>query len=128
MILSNYPKQFHNFIVVPTTEYRRSKNKVLHTTKDINVSIKSTLFENIPAPFLHDLTLAGAIDRQPRVCSVLQLLLLCGRDASEPEIVLVDIQSIESFHLGVNIFEMDSQLTCRRAKSIASGYLLCEKF
>ena len=60
--------------------------------------------------------------------SILQLLLLCGRDASEPEIVLVDIQSIESFHLGVNIFEMDSQLTCRRAKSIASGYLLCEKF
>ena len=53
--------QFHNVIVVPTIEYRRSKNKVVHTTQDINVSIKSTLFENIPAPILH--TLAGAIDR-----------------------------------------------------------------
>ena len=53
--------QFHNVIVVPTIEYRRSKNKVVHTTQDINVSIKSTLFENNPAPILH--TLAGAIDR-----------------------------------------------------------------
>ena len=44
--------QFHNVIVVPTIEYRRSKNKVVHTTQDINVSIKSTLFENIPAPIL----------------------------------------------------------------------------
>ena len=49
--------QFHNVIVVPTIEYRRSKNKVLHTTQDINVSIKSTLFENISAAILH--TLAG---------------------------------------------------------------------
>ena len=55
--------QFHNLIVVPTIEYRRSKNNVVHTTQDINVSIKSTLFENIPAPILHDHTLAGAIDR-----------------------------------------------------------------
>ena len=100
MILSSYPKQFHNFIVVPTTEYGRSKNKVLNTTKDINVSIKSTLFENIAAPLLHDHTLAGAIDRQPRVCSVLQLLLLCGRDAKEPEIVLVDIQKHWKFPFG----------------------------
>ena len=53
--------QFHNVIVVPTIEHRRIKNKVVHTTQDINVSIKSTLFENIPAPILH--TLAGAIDR-----------------------------------------------------------------
>ena len=53
--------QFHNVIVVPTIEYRRSKNKVVHTTQGINVSIKSTLLENIPAPILH--TLAGAIDR-----------------------------------------------------------------
>ena len=53
--------QFHIVIVVPTIEYRRSKNKVAHTTQDINVSIKSTLFENIPAAILH--TLAGAIDR-----------------------------------------------------------------
>jgi len=45
---------------VPTIEYRRSKIKVLHTTQDIKVSIKSTLFENIPAPLLH--TLAEAID------------------------------------------------------------------
>ena len=42
-----------------TIEYRRSKIKVLHTTQDIKVSIKSTLFENIPAPLLH--TLAEAI-------------------------------------------------------------------
>ena len=53
--------QFHNVIIVPTIEYRISKNKVVHTTQDINVSINSTLFENIPAPILH--TLAGAIDR-----------------------------------------------------------------
>ena len=53
--------QFHNVIVVPTIEYRRSKNKVLHTTQDINVSIKSTLFENISAAILH--TLAGAVDQ-----------------------------------------------------------------
>ena len=54
------PTQFHNFIVVPTIEYRRSKNKVLHTTQDIKVSIESTLFENIPAPLLQ--TLTEAID------------------------------------------------------------------
>ena len=48
-------------IVVPTIEYRRSKNKVVHTTQDINVSIQSTLFENIPAAILHPL--AGYIDR-----------------------------------------------------------------
>ena len=48
-----------NIIVVPTIEYRRSKIKVLHTTQDIKVSIKLTLFENIPAPLLH--TLAEAI-------------------------------------------------------------------
>ena len=35
---------------MPTIECRRSKIKVLHTTQDIKVSIKSTLFENIPAP------------------------------------------------------------------------------
>ena len=55
-----YATQFHNIIVVPTIEYRRSKIKVLHTTQDIKVSIKSTLFENIPASLLH--TLAEAID------------------------------------------------------------------
>ena len=43
------------------------KNKVVHTTQDINVSIKSTLFENIPVPLLH--TLAGAIDGQ-RSCLI----------------------------------------------------------
>ena len=58
--------QFHNVIVVPTIEYSRIKNKVVHTTQDINVSMKSTLFENFPAAILH--TLAGAIDRyKPRV-------------------------------------------------------------
>ena len=50
--------QLDNVMVVPTIEY----NKVVHTTQDINVSIKSTLFENIPVPLLH--TLAGAIDGQ----------------------------------------------------------------
>ena len=55
-----YAIQFHNIIVVPTIEYRRSKIKVLHTTQDIKVSIKSNLYENIPAPLLH--TLAEAID------------------------------------------------------------------
>jgi len=53
---------------------------VLYTTQDINVSIKSTLFENIPAPLLH------------RVCSVLKLVLLCSCDASASEIVFADIQ------------------------------------
>ena len=53
--------QFQNVIVVPTIEYRRSKNNVVHTTQDINVSIKSTLFQNISAAILH--TLAGAVDR-----------------------------------------------------------------
>ena len=39
-----YAKQFHNIIVVPTIEYRRSKIKVLHTTQDIKVSIKSSSY------------------------------------------------------------------------------------
>ena len=59
--------QFHNVMVVPASEYRRTKNKVVHTTQDISVSIKSTLFENIPVPLLH--TLAGAIDSQ-RSCLI----------------------------------------------------------
>ena len=38
--------------------------------------------------------------RQPRVCSVLKLVLLCSRDASEPEIVFVDIQKHREFPFG----------------------------
>jgi len=84
---ARYPTQFHNSIVV--NECRKSKNKVLHTTHDIRASIKTTLFENIPAPLLH--TGIGNLV-SPRVCSLLKLVLLCSREASELEIVFVDIQ------------------------------------
>ena len=72
--------------------------KVLHTTQDIKFSIKSTLFENIPAPLLH--TLAEAIDSATRVSSVVKLVFLCSRDASEPEIVFVDIQKHRQLPFG----------------------------
>ena len=49
----------HNFTILSLCQLL-CKIKVLHTTQDIKVSIKSTLFENIPAPLLH--TLAEAID------------------------------------------------------------------
>ena len=69
--------QFHNVIFVPTIEYRRrSKNKVVHTTQDIDVSIKSTLFENISAPLLH--TLAGAIDGHRSATSCLMVSVATG--------------------------------------------------
>ena len=38
--------------------------------------------------------------RQPRVCSVFKLVLLRSRDASEPEIVFVDIQKHWEFPFG----------------------------
>ena len=62
--------QFHNVIVVPTIEYRRSKNKVVHTSQDINVSIKSTLFENISAAILHTLALERWSGRSVTLCLI----------------------------------------------------------
>ena len=111
---------------------RRSKNKVLHTTQDINVTIKSTLLKTFQLPFfIH--SLERSIDSATssfRVYSVLKLVLLCSRDASAPEIVFVDIKKHCEFPFGrkheKNILEMDSQFTCRRAKSIVYGCLLCE--
>ena len=47
----------HRYIHV--RNFVRKKPHILHTTQDIKVSNKSTLFENIPAPLLH--TLAEAI-------------------------------------------------------------------
>ena len=79
-------------------EDRRSKMKVLHTTQHIKVSAKSTLFENIPAPLLH--TFAEAIDSTTSCLSVVKLVFLRSRDASEPEIVFVDIQKHRQFTFG----------------------------
>ena len=57
-----------------------------------------------------------------------KLVLLCSCEASEPEIVFVDIQKHREFPFGhlheKDILDMDSQLTCRRAKSTASGCFL----
>ena len=49
--------------------------------QDIKVSIESTFFENIPAPLLNT-------------------VLLCSREASEPEIVFADIQKHREFLFG----------------------------
>ena len=66
--------------------------------------------------FIH---LLKRLIRQLRVSSVLKLVLLRSRDASEREIVFVDIQKHRQGALTrKTILEMDSQLTCRRAKSI----------
>ena len=80
--------QFHIVIVVPTIEYKRSKNKVVHTTQDINVSIKSALFENIPAAILH--THAG---RERSIGNLVfdqcrNRFYYLDVDASEPQILL----------------------------------------
>ena len=47
--------------------------------------------------FMH---LLKRLIRQPRVSSVLKLVLLCSPDASEPEIVFVDIQKHRQFPFG----------------------------
>ena len=77
--------------------------------------------------FIH---LLKRLIRQPRVSSVLKLVLLCSRDASEPEIVSCGYSKASTVSVWAltrkNILEMDSQLTCRRAKSIAFECLLCE--
>ena len=117
-----------NIIVAPTIEYRRSKIKVLHTTQDIKVSIKLTLFENIPAPLLH--TLAEAIVSPTSCLFSVETGFIISRDASRPEIVFVDIQKASTVSVWAltrkNTLEMDSQLTCRRTNSIAFECLLCE--
>ena len=78
--------------------------------------------------FIH---LLKRLIRQPRVSSVLKLVLLCSRDASEPEIVSCGYSKASTVSVWAltrkNILEMDSQLTCRWAKSIAFDCLLCEK-
>ena len=87
------------------------------------------LCENIPAPLPH--TLAEAIGLATSCLFSVKLVLLFSREASEPEIVFVDIQKHREFPFGhvheKNILDMGSELyTCRRAKSIASCCLLCE--
>ena len=45
----------HNFTILSLCQRmntKETKNKVLHTTQDINVSIESTLLENNPASLL----------------------------------------------------------------------------
>ena len=72
-----------------------------------------------------------AIDISATSCLFsVKLVLLCSCEASEPEIVFVDIQKHREFPFGhlheKDVLDMDAQLTCRRAKSTASGCFLCE--
>ena len=69
--------------------------------------------------FIH---LLKRLIRQPRVSSVLKLVLLCSRDASEPETNrLCGYSKASKVSVWAltrkNVLEIDSQLTCRRAKS-----------
>ena len=114
-----YAKQFHNIIVVPTIEYRRSKIKVLHTTQDIKVSIKSSSYTRWIDWFGNLVSL--------QCWNWFYYVVVPHRNQKSS---LWIFKSIDSFCLGIltrkNILEMDSQPTCRRAKSIAFECLLCE--
>ena len=79
----------------------RSKIKVLHTTQDIKVSIKSTLCENIPVPLLH------YTRRSDRFANLVSLrcwnwfhhVVVTHRNQKSS---LWIFKSIESFRLGIN--------------------------
>ena len=115
---SNTISQFI-FIVVPTIEYRRRKVKFYIPTKISKFPSNQLYLKTFQLLFfIHSLKRSI---RQPRVCSC---------EASEPEIVFVDIQKHREFPFGhlheKDVLDMDAQLTCRRAQSTASGCFLCE--
>ena len=77
--------------------------------------------------FIH---LLKRLIRQPCVSSVVKLVFYVVVTHRNQKSSLWIFKSIDSFRLGIltrkNILEMDSQLTCRGAKSIALECLLCE--
>ena len=77
--------------------------------------------------FIHSLK---RLVRQPRVSSVVKLVFYVVVTYRNQKSSLWIFKSIDSFRLGIltrkSILEMDSRLTCRRAKSIAFECFLCE--